>query len=221
MNSNVDFTNVKVLGFDLDQTLYPKSHEIDEAIQTYLYECIAQRHGSSLDQARSLFINLYKSGEGLSGSKTMEALGFENGGELVQQALEVADIAPYLEPNPADLALLAHWRDYYSLDLLTGSNHANTCKKLGMLAISSSLFGVLITADDASKSSGEAYQLWLEAYPRYGSEQFLYIGDRFKTDYVVPKSYGIQSVIVNVDSPNSEYDCLQLPKLSGLADYLK
>lgn len=214
------FEDIKVVGFDLDQTLYPKSPKIDEAIQQYLYKKIAEYHGISIDGARILFSSLYQGGEGLSGGETMRYLGFEQGGQLVQEALENADIAQFLNPNPADIELLKRLRNKYSLDLITGSNRLNTETKLGKLAISATMFDHIITADVCSKSNGQAFRLWLEHYESIKPWNFLYIGDRFKTDHVVPDELGIQTVIVNAVDINPGYSCLQLPTLASLDDYL-
>ena len=51
----MNFQNIKVIGFDLDQTLYPKSPEIDEAIQIYLYQKIAEHLGISIEVAENKF----------------------------------------------------------------------------------------------------------------------------------------------------------------------
>jgi FMN phosphatase YigB (HAD superfamily) len=61
-----NFNNIKIIGFDLDQTLYPKSPEIDEAIQMYIYDQIAKKLKISSENAKEKFDNLYKKGNGLS-----------------------------------------------------------------------------------------------------------------------------------------------------------
>lgn len=213
------FKDVEVVGFDLDQTLYPKSPEIDQAIQYYLYQCISERHGVTIEEARALFEDLYQEGNGLSGGEAMRRLGFDDGAELVQQALECADLSDFLVPNTKDIALLERLRVSHSLDIITGSNRSNTLIKLSKLAISESTFGHIITADDYSKSSGEAYEAWLDMYPNTRPDQFLYVGDRFKTDHIEPREFGIKTVIVNVGEVNTDYDCLQIPTLADLGDY--
>src|SRR3989344_1286736 len=143
-----DYRNeIKVIGFDLDQTLYPKSPEIDEAIQGYLYKKIAEHKNCGLEEAEKLFKGLYKEGRGLSGRKTMMELGVPNADQLVQEALEKADIEKFLTPNKETIGILNKLKETYGkVDLITGSdvNIANKkLKKLGM----ENIFSKIISAD--------------------------------------------------------------------------
>ena len=56
--SHINFKNIKVVGFDLDQCLYPKSPEIDTAIQTYLYKEISDLCMVNMGDAKKLFDKL-------------------------------------------------------------------------------------------------------------------------------------------------------------------
>ncbi len=215
-----DFTEIKVIGFDLDQTLYEKSHEVDAEIQSYIYEKISTQKKCSLEEAELLFSGLYKNGRGLSGSKTLETLGVPNAGEVVQEALEFANIASVLVPNKATISLLKNIKETYkNIDLLTGSNDSNASIKLAKLNIGKEIFGTIFTADNASKSDGSMYKLWLDTYD-FPAEKFLYIGDRPMSDYEIPKKYGIKSILVNVKEQDPSIDCLQLKNLSDLNQYL-
>ena len=87
---------IKAIGFDLDQTLYPKSPEVDEAIQGYIYKRIAEVKGCSLAEGERLFKQHYPN---LSGRETMIELGIPRAAEIVQEALENADLTPFLKPD--------------------------------------------------------------------------------------------------------------------------
>lgn len=211
---------IRVIGFDLDQTLYPKSPAINEAIQRYMLEKVAAERNCTLAEASVLFQNLYRGGSGLSGSQTLVALGVPNGKEIVQEALERANIADTLSPDERVNDLLSDLQARYEgLDLITGSNLANTEKKLNALAIPRQLFSHCITADDASKSDGSAYRRWLSCY-RLLPEQFLYIGDRVMSDYEIPKEFGIHSFLVNVASPDPALPVPQFSSLLEVGSYL-
>src|SRR3989338_3406130 len=93
-------TDIRVIGFDLDQTLYPKSPLVDEKIQEYLYRKIADHARVNLNEAERLFKGRYRRGAGMSGSETLRDLGLSNVSGLVQEALEHADIASILSPDP-------------------------------------------------------------------------------------------------------------------------
>lgn len=202
---------IRVVGFDLDQTLYPKSPEVDAAIQAYIYTKIAEHRGVSEEDAAELFRERYREGRGLGGTATLIGLGIPSASDVIQEALERADIAEFLKPDPLLLALLAAIRDRYgNLDLITGSNRSNTEKKLSRLEIPAALFSHLITADDASKSSGEAYRLWMSRYPGLAPGQFLYVGDRVTSDHEAPRRLGMETVLVYVKTPDPGVSCPQL-----------
>lgn len=215
--------NFRIIGFDLDQTLYPKSPQIDRAIQDYIYKKIAQANTVDEETAKRQFTELYQNGKGLSGSQTLIHLGFplEEAKNVVQEALEHADIAKFLEPNPAVLALLTKLKFHYqSMDLITGSGRAIAQKKLMALGLAESLFDHWITGDEGSKSDLSSYKQWLAYYPTYKPETFLYIGDRVSSDYEKPKELGIESILVNIIDPDSSLPCLQLPSLLSIEPYL-
>jgi FMN phosphatase YigB (HAD superfamily) len=213
--------DTKVIGFDLDQTLYPKSPEIDHAIQEYCYIKIATHRHVPLSEAKNLFEERYKNGKGLGGTATLKDLGIPDAFNIIQEALERADIAKFLAPDQHVRSLLIDLRDRYkNIDLVTGSNLKNTLSKLDKLEIPFELFSHAITGDDGSKSNGEAYKIWLSLYSMYQPEHFLYIGDRPGSDYEVPKSLGIRSILVNIKSPDPDINCLQLPSIVDLQSYL-
>ena len=214
-------TKIKVIGFDLDQTLYPKSPEIDAAIQKYLYEKISELHKVSLAEAKKMFDELYRDGKGLGGTKTMMKIGFEaeRAKNLVQEALENADIAKFLRPNPEVIDLLKRLKDKYIIDIITGSNLKNTSIKLAKLEIPTDLFSNIITSDQGSKSDLTLYKIWLSKYPDLKSENFLYVGDRVSSDYEKPKELGIKSILVNQKDTVPEIDCLQLPDLKSITTH--
>lgn len=191
-------TTIKIIGFDLDQTLYPKSPEIDETIQAYIYTRIAAHKGCSIEEARALFYTHHPT---LSGRKTLEKLGIPNATDVVQEALERADIAKFLHPNPNVIHLLRDLRSRYgSLSLITGSDKSIAEKKLHSLQIPSTLFDFVVYGN-VSKSTGEAYQEWLSHFqkrdPKLTPGNFLYVGDRYSSDVEVPEKLGIQCWLVN------------------------
>ncbi|MFA6551872.1 MAG: HAD family hydrolase [Candidatus Paceibacterota bacterium] len=208
---------IKVIGFDLDQTLYPKSPEIDDAIQAYLYKEIADYKKVSLEEAEKMFKDLYLEGKGLSGSKSMEALGIPNGKEAVQIALEKADIASFLKPDEEVLKLLKDLKiKYKNLDLITGSSKSIVDDKLREIGIKKSIFNNIITADEASKPDLSAFKMWFNFYPNLKPEQFLYIGDRPFSDFIAPSSLGISVILVNQKEKDSALNCPQLESFVDL-----
>lgn len=216
-----NYSHIKVIGFDLDQTLYPKSLEIDEVIQRYIYEKIVQHKNVSFEKAKKLFCDIYKSGNGLSGRKTLIELGIPHASEIIQEALENADIASALESNHATNLLLEKLKAlYHNIDIVTGSNYQQTRRKLAALSIPTELFNHIIADEDASKSDGEAYHLWMSHYKQFNPYNFLYIGDRESLDHEVPSRLGIQTILVNVSTKNSLRNVPQLKQLTDIENLL-
>ncbi len=214
------FKNIRVIGFDLDQTLYPKSPEVDKKIQSYIVERIAKNKGTTLREAEKLFSDLYREGRGLSGRKTLIALGIPSAGGIVQEALERADIASVLSPDVQTLTLLKDLSlRYNSLDLITGSHRKETEKKLRALGIPLQMFGHIITEEVKSKSDGAAYVYWLSLYPTCTPSQFLYVGDR-SSDSTVPHTLGIQTALVNIKTRDPALSCPQYTSLKDLREVL-
>lgn len=209
-----DLRNIRVIGFDLDQTLYPKSPAVDARIQEYLYEKIAVTRRVSRDEAERLFAKRYRGGAGLTGSQTLRDLGIPDADEVVQEALERADIASLLTPDKETNRLLSEVCEHYEgMDLITGSNRVQMEKKLQALGLSPQLFSNLITADDATKSDGSAYRLWLARYPALVPDQFLYVGDRIRSDHEIPSTLGIRTALVYVDATDPALTALQAKDL--------
>jgi FMN phosphatase YigB (HAD superfamily) len=220
--SHTDYKDIKVIGFDLDQTLYPKSPEIDKAIQKYIYEKIAEKLDVNIVAAKQKFDDLYQNGK-ISGSKALITLGFETdvAKNVVQEALENADIATFLKPNQEINELLKKLKNKCtSVDLLTGSSTKNALIKLGKLDILSTNFSHLLSADDGSKRDLSLYTMWLNFYPNLESKNFLYIGDRPTSDFEKPKELGIKSILVNIKTPEPNVDCPQLESLLEIEKYL-
>lgn len=227
------FEDIHIIGFDLDQTLYPRSTEIDDAIQAYLYQKIANHYRCNIEEAADMFRELYQGGEGLSGRKTLIHLGLPEAKTLIQEALENAEIENILKPEETTTRLLNNLSAHYTLDLVTGSQRSVAFKKLRSLDIEPALFNAIITSDyaavggavcemhnDFNKSSGEAYEYWLSLYPEVLPGQVLYVGDRPKIDHEIPKSFGIQTALVNIQEVSSQYSCLQLSSFGELERYL-
>jgi FMN phosphatase YigB (HAD superfamily) len=208
-----DPTGIEVVGFDLDNTLYPVTDAMNDEIQHYIYGHIAEELGTDIETAEALFHQHYKHGHGLSGGASLRALGVSSEG-VVQRALEEADIAQHLEPDGETLRLLDDLlRRYHSVDLLTGSDIDQTRRKLGALAIPPEVFGVIITGDMAEKGNGDAFRMWLGRYDRLQPAQLVNVGDRPQLDHIAPMRLGIRSILVNMKVVDPTIACPQLPSL--------
>lgn len=202
---------IKVIGFDLDHTLYPKSEEINKAIQDYICQKVAIIKGWSFNKARAEWDLAYA--ELHTGGKALKKLGIITDKDLVQEALENADIYPFLQANSDISDFLIVLGKKYSIDLITGSILSVTQKKLNKLQIPFDLFNNII-AGDFSKIEGTAFTEWLNLYPEFNPSNFLYVGDKYATDVEAPAKFGISGVLV---SEKTEYSC---PTISDVTQLL-
>lgn len=216
------FKGIKIIGFDLDQTLYPKSDEIDNAIQKYIWEKIAKKLEWSLERTGCYFRERYPK---LSASQILIELGFskEEAKDIVQEALENSEISEFLKPDPKVRKLLKELKEKYKISLITSNSKENAEKKLKKLEIPLNLFDFCVFAE-YSKSSGEAFRVWFSYFkkdkPSLKPENFLYVGDNYYRDAKVPLSLGMKAVLVNVRKKDPELEVPQLYSLLDLRDYL-
>lgn len=214
---------VKIIGFDLDQTLCPKSPEIDKLVKSYIYRKIAEYRQCRFETAKRLFLRLYP--KKMSGSEAIRMLAKitkEKARRLVQEALERTNIDRFLIPDERVISLLKELKNrYVSVDLITGSPKNSMFHKIKRLGLAD-IFNHCIDGEQASKSDGDAYQMWLNLHHNLKPGQFLYIGDEKNRDYQSANRFGIPVIMVNVseDEKDNKLDCLQLPSLLEIRDYL-
>lgn len=213
-------SKINVIGFDLDHTLYRGSKEMDQVIQEYIFKKIQAHYACSFEDARKMFNDLYKEGRGLSGRKTLLALNIPNAGEIIQEALENADVAQAIKYDPEVIRILHDLKQRYNnIDLITGSGKEQTLKKLTALGIPEHFFSHYITDEVAFKGDGSAYEHWINLYS-LPPETFLYIGDRLEVDHVIPKAFGIETILVNVNEKIPEASCPQLSDIKEIESLL-
>ena len=185
------------IGFDLDNTLYPVTPEMQVRIRRRIYERISGLFSIPFEQARKEFEELYEKLN--SGSKTIAQLAQQRKvtlqGDIIQESLEEADILDFIFPNKELISMLERLSCSHRLALITGSALPIARKKLQKIEIPDKAFTYLLTREDGSKSYPEIYRKWMmQTTAKPGSH--LYVGDNKKTDIDVPKSLGIRTCIL-------------------------
>lgn len=191
-------SKIRVIGIDLDGTLYPDTPEIQRRVRTKIYEKISKECCISYDRARDLFEENYAIIK--SGSKTVTKIAREyekeiDGGDIIQEALQEADILDLIEENPGLDSMLHRIVKVKELDLLTSSEHNLALQKLSRLDVDRNIFSYFLAYQEGSKTTGEKYKEWLSKR-ELRPEQHLYVGDNTKLDIDIPKSLGIKTCIV-------------------------
>jgi len=214
---------IEVIGFDLDNTLYHSTPEIQKRIRGEIYVNLSHKLGVSLKEATRLFEENYESDNpwGHSGTRTIQELARRygkdlNGSDIVQSALEHSNILDLIDPNPKLVDMLGKLGKGRSLDLLTGSKYNIAVKKLEKIGIPVQIFEYILSAEErGSKSDGKLYTHWLELreIPSY---KILYVGDNERQDILPAKEFGIRTCIVRNKSKEADYQINDILELESI-----
>lgn len=216
---------VRVIGFDLDNTLYPATPDIQKRIRGLIYKKVAGELGIKEEKARELFEQFYNS-EGNpyshSGGRTIREIARVYGRkierDIVQQALEEADILDLIERNPKLVEMLWTLEPRYGIDLITGSARKLALAKLERLGVEPDVFDYMLTTEEnGSKTTGEAYRQWIKMR-KFPPKDLVYVGDNKVQDVEVPKKLGIRTCFLGRSNPGADFhiqDILELEKMLG------
>lgn len=208
---------IEVIGFDLDGTLYPETPEIRNRVREKIYEKISELCKIPEEKSKELFEKNYS--ESYSGSESIKKILntydiIIKGKDIIQEALEEADVLDLLEENLNLSIMLEKLSQTKKIDLITGSNKNIALKKLSKLGIAPNLFEYIFTFEDGSKTTGEKYLKWL-GKRNLRPEQHLCVGDNRKQDIDVPNSLGIKTCIVG-EYQNADFQIKNILELEEL-----
>ena len=149
--------DVDLLGFDLDGTLYPLNEEIYRRIREYSclkaseilnrpYQDVLEQFLRELDKTKS-------------GSRSLQAIGIEDGKGLMQKALENTNIESLLRKDEKLIEMFAKLKQSFSLFLITGSGKLVALRKLEALGLDENLFSYKIYGESKlSRRDGSAFR---------------------------------------------------------------
>ncbi len=202
--------NFKVIGFDLDGTLYPFTEEIKNKNSSQIHLDLSDILNLSIEEVRNLYNPLYKKYG--SGSKSVEII-FNNFGLNIDSKTFIADSLS--KTNVLDLikrdlklnTLLSKVRektDY--LDLISARESDYAYKIMGKLGLELNNFDeIVFSTKNLKKSDGSIYKDWINMR-NITPEYHLYIGDNEKVDILSPKKLGIKTCKVGNFSKHSDFN---------------
>lgn len=201
------FENIKSIGFDLDDTLYPSSKKIDERIVKVIAEKILYKKPelNSINNA----MNFYQKRrmEIGSGKQVLMEIGYEEAAEIMNECMIKADFTDLLKKNFSVIRLLRMLTRKYSTFLITGASKKLALLRLEKLGIESSFFNYLIFSDSLNgnkKIDGSVFKYYLTISP-YNAEEHVYIGDNITSDILPAKSVGMKTILVGDNSHLADY----------------
>jgi FMN phosphatase YigB (HAD superfamily) len=212
------FRDIKVVGFDLDQTLYQNTPDIHQTVRAEIYRTMSVSLGISVEEAQQQFEDSYAQTH--SGGRSLEQLGVPNGREVLRDCLFRADISHLLDQDLLLQGMMRTIREQFPfLFLATESRKDVAERKLHALGISLSLFDYTAFWDTTALRKDEN-NLFPDVVRSsgYPPEQHLYCGDKVNDDILPAKRAGFRAVLVGSDSREAD---LCIPTIHDLERYLR
>lgn len=208
------FSKVKITLFDLDNTLYRQSDGMNDEIQSFIAKRASEILNQPYDKVKEEYISTYNRIQ--SARRTLIGLGIPQGADLVQEALENADISKYLEYNPGLVHLFDKLNQQYKTILVTGSGIVSATQKLDKLGISNVFHETYYADFEKKREDGSFFQYIMEKHAVQPQELCM-VGDREKVDIIPATKMGIPTVMVH---GNSSHATVSLESIHQLKDYL-
>lgn len=230
----IDYSNIKVIGFDADDTLWVNETYFREAEEhfTQLLEQYETKNKIDQELFRKEMENLELYGYGIKGFMlSMIELALELSNNRVSQATirEILDLGKEMIARPVELLhgveeVLRHLANKYRLIVLTKGDLLDQERKLEKSGLSKYFHHVEVLSD---KKEGN-YKNLLD-HLEIGVEEFLMIGNSLKSDVIPILNIGARAVHVpfhttwaHEEVPVAEQtnNHLTLGKISDILKYL-
>jgi len=186
----------KFLVLDLDNTLYPKSSGLDEAMRLRILSYLVVRHGLTEKQAsdaRERYVKIY----GLSLPGIMN--DFEVDIVDYQEYIHDVDVRSFIKPN-AELNLILKQVPAEKV-IYTNSSLPHVERVLSALGVESGMFSHIVdyrATGCIAKPQAESFASMLGIIGAAG-EDCIMVDDMPKTVCVAKKQFGMKGVLVDED----------------------
>ncbi len=211
-------SEIKAVGFDLDQTLYPDTPEVQRLVRQEIYHVIANARSCSVDEAQAFFEAEYaRLGRGTLAVQYL--LGITDANDIMQGCLEKAGVAEVLKYDQRLVDLLRKIKDNDRRTfLVTGSSRKNSLSKLLRLGLTLETFDFSLCIDDSDsdKLHGHPFQ---QVIQRTGLQprEHVYVGDRERIDITPARMAGMRAIYVWGECVNAD---ASIPTIYHLEDVL-
>lgn len=205
---------IKWIGFDFDGTLYRLTPAINQKyIEVIINKLASFRHAPPKSIA-DLFLPLFQKYK----SKTivLQQLGIKDPQIFLGKISQEIKVVDLIDKDARMVELIRKIKQKFPLFLLTNS----TRKQL--LGISQKIgfnlktdFDISLSSDEASKSSGEAFQQIIRL-TKVKPEEILYIGDNEHRDILTAKAFGMKTAIIYNRSKFADLEINNLEELTSL-----
>jgi putative hydrolase of the HAD superfamily len=212
------FKEIKYVGFDLDNTLYPKNNKIDNMIRERFATKVLEKRPNlkNIEEAIKFSEEEYKR----VGSRTqiLKDMGYDDALEIMQYSLEGPEVLNILKRDFKLVSLLGKIKCKYDLFLITASPKDLAFKKLNKIGIDVKLFNISIFGDtitDGKKLDGSIFKYFLDQ-SLYSPEQHVYVGDSLKADIIPAKSLRMNTIAVGSYISEADYSIKRIYDLESI-----
>ena len=208
---------IKFVGFDLDQTLYKDTNEVQEHYRDVIFTDLSKLLEISYQEAKKKFEKNYQIFG--SGTETVRFLGVKEPEKFSADISNKVKVYEYLKPDPEVVNLLRYFREKYKLFLITTSAKESGFKKLKKIGLApEDDFDYMLFGGDRklSKTKGKSYSAMLKLTKGKPVEH-VFVGDKEKADILPAKRVGMQTVMVWNESKAAD---LNIPTIYDLDKYL-
>ena len=209
---------IRAVGFDLDQTLYPDTPEIQRLVRQEIYHIIAEARSCSASKAQTLFETEYaRLGRGTLAVQYL--LGITDANDIMQGCLERAGVAEVLKYDQRLIDLFRRIKESNRQTfLVTGSSRKNSLSKLLRLGLTFETFDVSLCIDDpdTDKLHGHPFQQIIQR-TGFQPREHVYAGDREKIDITPARLAGMRAVYVWGECANAD---ISIPTIYDLETVL-
>ncbi|MEK6871615.1 MAG: HAD family hydrolase [Nanoarchaeota archaeon] len=207
---------ISCVGFDLDNTLFKPNAAINERIREYACRRASEVLHQPYEIVRSAFNEHYNRLQ--SGRRSLQVIGVENVDEIMQSALEKADIVSLLQKDRALDLMIRKLSHRYKLFLITTNMESTALRKLSALGIEEHFFYPKIYELENKlykRLDGSAFQ-YVSRIHSTDLSQMLFVGDREETDILPAKKLALTTAIVNATSSHADYQLQNIYQLEEI-----
>lgn len=212
-----DKNAIKLVGFDLDQTLYEESPETHLAYREALYRMLGEHLGVSSDEAQRLFIEGYE--KLASGTETVRALGIKDPEKFSALVSNAANQHLFLKRDQKLIELFRYLKGRYLLFLITAGGEKSSYQKLERLGLSPEndfIYKIFGDSEHGGKTIGRGFMRILDLSGR-NPEEHLYVGDREAADILPAKKAGMRTAMTWKQSDAADFS---IPTIYDLKKWL-
>lgn len=201
------FTGIKSVGFDIDNTMYSSSEEIDKIVQIEIAKKILEKKPELRKIENAIELSERRYSDTGSRSILLKEIGYTNPGDVLYDCLANANIVSLINRDDKLQNVLEKIAKRYELFLITNNPEDMSKQKLEKLGVDISLFEIKCYGDTIpgiKKADGSLFKYFLK-HSIYEPSQHLYIGDSRKGDIIPAKVLGIKTLAVGSEIPEADF----------------